>query len=209
MYKNAGRTVMLMLISLLKDHSDTVGYESVGQRPHTHWHASLWSQGPLCPVWGALTLGLWPLLGTKPFPPLAPLLHLLLEDHTLFILLASFLSSPLSLWSFVPLEAGAEHGFNAFTAEGTSTALVFTFDLRHFQASLKVSFHLCISTMSPGRGSQSRFLSSQWCKFIWNGTFWQLCYSLPIVIYIVICAIKTQNSLNILSHCFHVAIICY
>lgn len=127
-----------------------------GDCPHTHWHASLWSRGPFSLVQRALTHGLWPSLEAKPF---FPVLHLLLEDHTLFILLASFLSSALSLRSFVLLEAGAEHGFNAFTAEGTSTAPVFTFDLRHFQALLTMCFHLCISTMCQGWGSWSRILS--------------------------------------------------
>ena len=43
-----------------------------------------------------------------PSSSLATLLHLLLEDHTLFILLASFFSPPLSLRSFVLLEMGAK-----------------------------------------------------------------------------------------------------
>lgn len=45
-------------------------------------------RGPLGLVWRALTLGLWPLPEATPLSAL-----LLLEDHTLFILLDSFLFS--------------------------------------------------------------------------------------------------------------------
>lgn len=45
------------------------------------------AQGPLSLVWRALTLGLWPL------PEAAPFFAVLLEDYTLYILLAYFLSS--------------------------------------------------------------------------------------------------------------------
>lgn len=91
------------------------------------------------PLYGLKCSDLWPLTplrkkraflsscSSPPPPPWAP--------HY-FHSLGFFLSSSLSLQSFVPLEAGAEHGFNTFTAEGTST--VFTFDLRHLQASLTI-----------------------------------------------------------------------
>ncbi len=116
---------------------------------------SVWSEGP------------WPLL-FDPFKKQSLLLHLLLEDCPLFILLASFLffSFSLSLQSFVSLlEAGTKRGFNAFTAEGTSAALVFALNVfrLHWQ---------CVSIFAYWVSVDC--LRAELCTFIKNEKFWQL-----------------------------------
>lgn len=149
-----------MLISLSGYHPDRVYLlllsflpMNVQDNTLTHAHTAMpccGPRGPLCLVWRVLTLGLWPLLEATPF---SALLHLLFEDHTLFILLASFLSSaPLFCWR-LELSMDLMHS----QLREPQQLQVFTFDLRHFQASLTMCFHLSISTTSRDDGLRADF----------------------------------------------------
>lgn len=93
-------------------------------------------RGPLCLVWRALTLGLWPLPEATPLSAL-----LLLEDHTLFILLDSFLffCFPAPLFQCrMELSVDLKHSL----MRGPQQVQLLTFDLR------ETGLHLCMWKMS-------------------------------------------------------------
>lgn len=85
-------------------------------------------RGPFCLVWRALTLGLWPLPEATPLSAL-----LLLEDHTLFILLDSFLffCFPAPLFQCrMELSMDLKHS----QMRGPQQVQLLTFDLRDFSS---------------------------------------------------------------------------